>query len=346
MQHSEEKYARDLHDKLQRRFAPVSSQTEITLKGSGVHWKCLAKRGPRSSLVHCFDLLGFQGGGPEFLTIFEQEEKEIAAGRTSSPTEAVEAIWHWLDIMPLDGLYANFRFVDWQKRELARIRDLVMKDFPGVGNVAPGELAYRGSAIHDLWFRSETRSAHIYFYGKDEFPQAVFHWDQCELFRFKAADSSLLGAVLKRWLCDNAPPSTMRKDFPSLKIGKLADYYENGNPVEGEFIQSWDRIEQFYGSEHFSFESLVLPFLAELRRAGYDRQLRAGQSMWTFILSRSRRHGMRGDQPYVRFEFQFREGTMDVLSKAQTEERISGIAIALSSQVEEALARLANQPIN
>ena len=342
MKQSEENYARDLHNKLERRFAPVSSQTEVTLSGGGVRWRCLAKRGQRSSLVHCFA----DRSGPEFLTIFKQEDKEIAAGRTLSPIEAVEAIWHWLDVVTLDGLYANFRFVDWQKRELARIRDLVMKDFPDLGLAAPSELAYRGSALHNLWFRSETRSAHLYFYGKIEFPHAVFHWDQCELFRFKADDSPVLGAVLKRWLCDNALPSTMRKEFPELTIGELADYYENGNPVEGEFIQSWDRIEQFYGSEYFPLKGLVLPFLAELRRAGYDRKLRAGSSMWTFILSRSRRHRMRGDQPYVRFEFQSREGTMDIISGTQTEAPISGIAIAVSSSVEEALARLVSQPIS
>jgi hypothetical protein len=342
MEHREEKYARDLYDKLERRFAPVSSQTEITLSGRGVQWRCLAKRGRRSALVHCFDTRN----GPDLLTLLKEEEKELAAGRTPSPIEAVDAIWHWLDFMPLDGLYANFKFIDWQKRELARIRDFVMKDFPDVGITAPSELTYWGSAIHHLWFRTETRSSHLHFYGKGEFPQAVFHWDQCELFCFKADDPPVLGAVLTRWLCDSALPSTMRKEFPTLEIGELADYYENGNPVEGEFIQSWDRMEQFYGSEHFPLKRLVLPFLAQLRRAGYDHKLRAGQSMWTFVLSRSRRHGMRGDQSHVRFEFQPREGTMDVLCGTQTEERISGIAIALSNPVEEALARLVSQPIS
>src|SRR5215510_10055719 len=111
MEYSEETYARDLHYKLEWRFAPVAAQTEITLSGTGVHWRCLVKRGERSCLVHCFD----DRSGPEFLTLFKQEEKEIAAGRTPSSVEAVEAIWQWLDVMPLDGLYSNFRFVDWQK---------------------------------------------------------------------------------------------------------------------------------------------------------------------------------------------------------------------------------------
>ena len=341
MEHNQEKYARDLHDRLVHRFAAVSAQTEITISGAGVNWKCVAKRVPRSCQVCCFDVRG-----PEFLTLFIQEENEIAAGRTDSQTEAVDAISYWLDGTPLDALYGRFRFVDSQKRELTRIRNFVVKDFPNLAVAAPSELAYRGSALHDLWFRSETRSAHLYFAGKHEAPEAVFHWDQCALFRFTADDTPALGTVLKRWLCDNAPPSSMRKEFSWVKIGKLADYYENGNPVEGEFIQSWDWIEEFYSDDHFALKRVVLPFLADLRRAGYDRKLRAGQSMWTFILSRSRRHGMRADQPYVRFEFQFREGTMDVLSNTPAEERFGGIAIALSSRVEEVLARLVNQPIN
>lgn len=186
------------------------------------------------------------------------------------------------------------------------------------------------------------RSAEIYFYGKSEFPEAVFHWDQCELFRFKGADRSALGAVLKRWICDNAMPSTMRKELAWLKIGGRADYYESGNPIEGEFIHSWDRIEQFYDGLPSRLKGLVPQFIAELRQAGYDRKLRAGQSLITLIVSRSRRHGLRAEQPCIRF--QFGERTMDVLSESN--DIISGIAIAMSSRVEEALTQLAKRPIS
>jgi hypothetical protein len=330
--------ARDLHDRLVDRFAPVSPQTEITVSGDGVRWRCSAKRGQKSCLVQFFDVRV-----PEFLTLFEQEGKEVAAGRTPSQAETIDAVWHWLDDTPLDALYGRFVFVDRQKRELVRIRDSVLKDFSDLRVAAPSELVYWGSAFYHLWFRSETRSAQLCFYNKNEFPEAAFHGDQFELFRFKGDDCSALGAVLKRWLCDNALLSAMRKESPWLNFVELADYSENGNPMEGEFIQSWDRIEQFYDSVHFPVKALALPFIAELRRAGYDRKLRAGQSLFTFAVSRSRRHGLRAEQPYITFDFG--EGTMDVFSKIQEEERIPGIPIALSGRVEQVLGRLVNQPI-
>ena len=329
---------RDLCDRLVERFAPVSPQTEITVSGDGVRWRCCAKRGQKSCLVHFLDVRA-----PEFLTFFEQEGKEVAAGRTPSQAETIDAVWHWLDDTPLDAMCGRFAFVDWQKRELIRIRDFVLNSYSDLRVAAPSKLVYWGSAFYHLWFRSETRSAQLYFYGKNEFPEAAFHGDQCELFRFKWDDCSALGAVLKRWLCDNALLSTMRKEFPWLNFGELPDYYESGNPVEGEFIQSWDWIERFYDSIAFPVKAVALPFIAELRRAGYDRKLRAGQSLFTFGVSRSRCHGLRAEQPYITFDF--RERTMDVFSKIQEEERIPGIPIALSGRVEEVLGRLVNEPI-
>lgn len=277
--------------------------------------------------------------------VFVDDGKETADGRTFSAGEAVEAAWCWLNNVSLDDLYGLFGFVDWQKRELTRIQERIVKDFPDLAHATSLELRLRNSDLYSLWFRNETRSAFLHFDDRDKVPLAIFHWDQCELFRFKAADTPALAAVLKRWLCDSAPPSSMRQEFHWLQIGKLADYYENGNPIEGEFLQSWDKIEQFYNGNTFGLQELVPPFLAELRRAGYDRKLRAGQSMWTLVLSRSRRHGLRADQPCVRFEFQSREGIMDIHSQMTAEERVvamGGIAIAFSSQVQEELARLVN----
>jgi hypothetical protein len=252
----------------------------------------------------------------------------------------------WLDLMWLDGLFTRFNFADWQKRELTRIRDLVLKDFPEVGAAASSELEYLSRDSYRLWFRGQTRSASISVSGRKCFPEALFHWDQSELFSFKVNDFYVLGRVLKRWLQDNALPSAMRKEFPWLLIGELADFYENGNPIEGEFIQSWNRIERFYVNQHFRLiRDLVLPFLAELRRAGYDRKFRAGHQVEMLVLSRSRRHGMRLDQPRVVFEFY--GGTMDIRCKiTEPRRQIIGIPIALSRLVEDELTKLANQPVD
>jgi len=111
-----------------------------------------------------------------------------------------------------------------------------------------GDLEARDSS---LLFRGDARSVLICFYGKEEAPRVLCHRDGCDLFAFKGDDALLMGAVLKQWLCENAMPSAMCKEFSWLNIVELADYYESGDPIEGEFISSWNWIEQFYESEYF-----------------------------------------------------------------------------------------------
>jgi hypothetical protein len=339
MERNEPKYAQDLFEGLTDRFAAVADQAQIAITGGGVQWRCSAQRGPRSCWVGCFEV-----GGPEFLTFFEEAGRKTAIGRTSSCRETVDAIWHWLDGSPLSVLYQRFCFVDWEKRKLGSIRETALKGSPRLETAARNDLTVTPSGVSHLWFRNHSRSAHIHFASRRESPEANFLWDDSELFRFDAADPATLGAVLTTWLADNAPPSSLRSEFPWLQIGPLADYYEKGSPVEGEFIESWNQMEQVYEGSRFPPRSLVLPFIAELRRAGYDRQLRAGQSIWSLIVSRSRRPRLRPEQPLV--SFQFRESSMEVFSSNEAEERIFEIPISMSDTVERVLQRLVARPID
>lgn len=342
--------ARELHDGLVARLGRLSGKARINVSGEGVHWHCTAACGQRSCLVHCGTTISEEE--PDFLTYFQQDGKKVAAGRTSSKSECIEAVWHWLDGTELDAMYGQFGFVDLQKRGLVRIRNFVLENVPCLSLAASCEIAGSGEGFYQLRFRTETRSAEL-GYSRSGFGVA-FYWDQCKLFHLMSNDWSVLGAVLKRWLCGNAMPSTMRKEFPWLKIGPLADYYENGNPVEGEFILGWDEIGQYFDhlcdspfGKRFLPKSLVSQFIADLRRAGYDRKLRAGASVWRFVLSRSRRYGLRDEQPFISFVFR-REGTLEIRSKIQEGgeiELIAGAPIALCGQVKEVLDRLVNQPI-
>lgn len=88
-----------------------------------------------------------------------------------------------------------------------------------------------------------------------------------------------------------------------------------------------------------------MTFIAELRRAGYVRKLRAGASHLHFILTRSRGYG----HPFeydICFNFH-REGTMDIskIQERRKEELIAVVPIALSGQVKEIWDWLVNQPI-
>ena len=141
-----------------------------------------------------------------------------------------------------------------------------------------------------------------------------------------------------RWLCDHAAPSALHREFPWLQLGKVARYYELGRGVEGEFIESWDRIEQFYREREFPPAAAVRAFVAEMRSRGYDRTLRAGQSLYNLMLSRSRRHGLRAGQP--RIAFHFREQGMDVSVRMVTERTISVPGIELNAEVDALLKQL------
>ncbi|TWU28987.1 DsbA family protein [Novipirellula artificiosorum] len=174
-----------------------------------------------------------------------------------------------------------------------------------------------GTWNQHLKFTGHHRSCLLVPDDRVSLPSARFFWDNSFLFSFDVDDTYQLAIVLNRWLGDNAMPSALRKEFPWLEIGTLADYYEQGRPVEGEFLQSWDEmLNEFYGlpaelvEGHFAVNACRL--LTAMRSRGYDRRLRAGQSLWTLILSRSRRHGLREEQQAIAFMFHEEDNGMDV----------------------------------
>ena len=148
-----------------------------------------------------------------------------------------------------------------------------------------------------------------------------------------------LSLILKRWLCDCAMPSSLEQEFPWLGTGELARYYEEGRGVEGEFILSWDFVERFYReAANLPQSSAILKMIAEMRGRGYDHTLRAGQSMYTFIVARSRRQGLKANQPLIAFEF--RKDGMDLRAKFGDEKKLSYAQQAQLFQSEQPLTRL------
>jgi hypothetical protein len=115
---------------------------------------------------------------------------------------------------------------------------------------------------------------------------------------------------------------------------------ETDDSIEGEFIRSWDQIEQFFDMvlEPGPWKDQVLQFISQLRQAGYDRKLRAGQSLFKLVVSRSRCHGLRPDQPSVCFWLH--DGVIDMQETNHLTES------TLSPLVEAALARLLTHPID
>jgi hypothetical protein len=339
MKYAEEGYAKELHRELTWRFADSAPATAVSLDGAGVHWHCTARRGRNFCSIACFDVRG-----PEYLISFDRDSARVATGRNSSKLDTVDAVDDWLQGQQLARLYDRFRFVDQTKRALTSIREEMVLRVPELAEAAPAELQHDMCDIYYLWFRSIDRSCRLSFYGKNQLPDAAFHWDRYELFQFQAGDRKRLAAVLRRWLCDRAMPSTLRAEFPWIEIGELADYYERGNPIEGEFIKSWDSIDRFYNGMHFPFVPKVRALIARMRERGYDKSLRAGQSLWSLIVSRSRRHGLREDQPMI--AFCFRNDGMDIYTCIDEEKKVASPEIEFTPEVDVLLKRLEAKAID
>lgn len=296
MKYPEEDLAADLHRELTHRLA--SGHTSLAIQGAGVHWHCSAIRRNSLCSIACFTT-----PGPEYYTVFKRESATIATSRIPSRDQTIAAVADWLDGMELPVLYACYPFVDQAKRALCQLRDNVFDAASVLQQSASCQLEHQIADIYYLRFRAGDRSCEISFDGKNPLPDAKFSWDDCQLFQFQPGDHGPLASVLTRWLCDETPPSAMRTAFPWLRIGALADYYEGGNPIEGEFLRSWDRIEEFYREPWCEFPNAVLELIHAMRSAGHDRVLRAGQAMWSLGLSRSRRHGLRSGQASLWFDF-------------------------------------------
>jgi hypothetical protein len=114
-----------------------------------------------------------------------------------------------------------------------------------------------------------------------------------------------------------------------LRSAHNEQYHDTGNAFEADFIESWDSLEVVFEwiLARVSGKNRVLQFIAQLCQAGCDRKLRAGQSLEVFIVSRSRDHGLRPDQP--RIVFCFHDDVMDVFEENEPK----GLMNALASSI-------------
>jgi len=343
MKYPEEAHATSLHSKLMSLFSSDASAS-IGISGAGVHWCCTAQRRDSHCAVHCFDLYRI---GPEYLTYFNRNEEALAIGRSTSQQDTLSAVARWLKGIARDDLYAEFPFVDQQKRDLLKIIGAIALSSPRLLAKSQRRLIDLGSGLHRLRIESEIRSVEISYWGKNALPDIKFQWNDCLLFQFQTGDHHLLINILTRWLCDEASPSALRYEYPWLEIGALADYYERGQPIEGEFIKSWQDIGKFYDEFQFPFIPKVKNFLIQMISAGFNRTLRAGQSVTILILSRARRHGLNDHHSRIAFHFSDDGMKIDFSSKrGEAESSIHVPEIALTPEILILLRNLESEPIN
>ncbi|MFO7562782.1 MAG: hypothetical protein R6X02_09090 [Enhygromyxa sp.] len=320
-------------------FAATDPPTQVTVDGKGVHWHCTASRGNRSAYVSCFASMGV-----EYAASYDEESSRVAHGRTSSPDRAIAVVADWLGGATLERLYERYDFVDRRKRQLSAILAHVVEKTPAVAELPQAGLVSEFSEFFTLQFGDEVRGCRLSYYGDNELPDAVFSWDRCALFSYQPDDLDILARLVSRWICDAAMPSAIREEYPWLEIGDVADAYEQGRGVEGEFIDSWDHMQDFFADLPLGLIPRIAPFLAAMRSHGFDRTLRAGQSMATLILSRARRHGLGPGAPHLAFNF-YDAGVTAELSGVGNGRQVSNATLELNDDILELLRALEAEPI-
>lgn len=296
MRYQEEAVARDFFQTLTQELE--SPPTEISVEGEGVHWSCHVQRDKSHCRIGCF-----WHREAEYYTDFERGTESLATSRTSSKANTVAAVKDWLNGDTLERLYERHPIVDREKRALTHMHSALLDDFADLQQPIHSELEHDFGDFYRLLFRAEDRHCTIGYDCRVGLYKAKFYWDDCSLFQYQSNDTKIFAKLLERWLADHALPSEMKVDFPWLEMRKLAEYYENGEAIVGEFLESWDFIEEFVKTTLSSNVQPVSQLIRAMREKGYDRKLRAGQSLFYVGLSRSRRHGLRGEQPCIWFHF-------------------------------------------
>lgn len=354
-------YARQFYQELKNEFwgkqNPISkflglkanapkSDIAITLKEAGTQYDCTISKAKRQCSIHCFDIdwINLKYKGPEFYTTFIENGKSIANGRTFDKQKTMDAIKNWMQNKTLAELYSNFNFIDEKKRQLEKLRTDINELSPQLLTISENAISEENFSSYSLWFKNDNRSCRIYYYGYEPNPRYIFKWDDCIIFETTGSDLERLGTLINKWVYAKAMPSTLKVEFPEIDFGKLAEFYENGNGTEGEFILSWDSIENFYREMDLDKKNEILQLIKEMRSKGFDRTLRAGQSLYTFILSRSRRHGLRANQDSVSFSFKFIECAMEV--QTQKGQKITFDKIEYNDTIENILKKIELESID
>jgi hypothetical protein len=143
---------------------------------------------------------------------------------------------------------------------------------------------------------------------------------------------------------NNKSVLSLINDFEDSKWrdGKLSKYYDLGRVIEEQFIQSWDKIEQFYSSEadgmlNIPYKFEILNLITQLRQKGFDKTLRADQSNTRLLLSRSRPGDLMIGQSMM---FVFHSDGLEFFPESGSEKKLSSPRIKLTPQIERLLKEL------
>ncbi|WP_442267393.1 hypothetical protein ACSIGC_06880 [Tenacibaculum sp. ZS6-P6] len=148
--------------------------------------------------------------------------------------------------------------------------------------------------------KDKDRGCRIYPYHLSEIPKYEFEWDDCPLFKISSNDVKRQVEIIKSWILSRSMPSEIQIQFPEIELNKLAKYYENGNGIKGEFIESWnDTQETHFNPIKYPSDKEAIKLINEMREKGLNESLRIGTRLSWLILSRTRRHIINDNTPHI-----------------------------------------------
>ena len=163
-----------------------------------------------------------------------------------------------------------------------------------------------GNESH-IELKDKDRGCRVYPYYFSEIPIYEFEWDDCPLFKISSNDVKRQVEIIKSWVLNKTIPSKIQTQFPEIKLNKLAEYYEKGEGIKGEFIESWDILEnsciQDLVIEPYESTNDELKLIKEMRNFNLDETLRIGSQLSVLILSRAKRQGIERNKPQIRIAF-------------------------------------------
>lgn len=293
MTYLEEILARDLYKDLWQKFSNQSQCIECYVQGGGVHWQCVVKRYMRDCVIDCFN----EFESAEYYICFRQNLQKVAERRTRLKSEVINSVQNWIAVGDLSQLH-DFLPIDGEKRKLIAIGN----DLTAISKrlVPYLELDKYLADSYSLWFENIIADRNVCisvdYDNSRENLYAVFRGESRKssvLFSCKNESFSCLAKVIEKWVVDLVMPSAIKADFSWIKMEDLADYYEHGNLLEGEFVKSWDHIVSFYDNIRFykgdQFVELMIDFIESMKNEGYNHYVHAEQAHHLLILRRGNR---------------------------------------------------------
>ncbi len=301
MKYPQQNIAEELFEKISNYFNENELKIKISIDGVGVHWNCSISKENRKTVIHCFEFQNHEIIKPEYLIEFREDVKIIAWGRTFQSQLVLQSCEDWIQSFSLDSMYDRHSFVDYNKRAINDIEKELIAIQPELKKAEIILESPWGSDLYDYSINYKDRSCTLIDYS-DQI-KFSFHWDNSNLFEIENKNLHLLSNLINDWIILRLNPSELEEKYDWIKTGRLANYYERGDGVTGEFIESWDKIEKFYKGINEPFSPKVLNLISKMREHGFDKTLRAGQSLSNMLISRSRKHGLEERQVAIMFSY-------------------------------------------